>query len=64
MNWYTDYSYVYFDPKTIEKLLTENKLQWALDQYGVTKIIGYDKELTEKIIKTTKAEAIVASQQE
>lgn len=58
INWYTDYSYVYFDSKTIEKLLTENKLQWAFDQYGVTRIIGYDKDLTKAIINQTKASEI------
>jgi hypothetical protein len=42
----------------VKKLLKENKLQWAFDQFGVTKIIGYDKELTDEIVKVTKIEVI------
>lgn len=53
LNWYTDYSFIYFDPVTIDKLSKENKLQWALDQFGVTKIIGYDKDTTEQVLKNT-----------
>ena len=59
LNWYTDFSYVYFDPATVEKLLKENKLQWAFDQFGVTKILGYDKELTEEIIKATNVQKLI-----
>ena len=53
LNWYTDFSSVYFNPVTVKKLLQENKLQWAFDQFGVTRIIGYDKDLTEKILGVT-----------
>jgi len=55
LNWYTDYSFVYFDPNTVKKLLEENKLKWAFEQFGVTKFTGYDKELTEEIIESTGA---------
>ena len=58
LSWYTDYSFVYFAPDTVGKLLKENKLQWAFDQFGVTKIIGYDKDLVADITKTTKVGAI------
>jgi hypothetical protein len=58
INYYTDISCVYFDRNTIKKLLDENKLQWAFDQFNVNKVIGYDKELNEKIIKVTNAEII------
>jgi hypothetical protein len=58
LNYYTDFSCVYFDANTVKKLLKENKLQWAFDQFGVTKIIGYDKELTDEIVKVTKIEVI------
>ena len=53
LNWYTDYSFVYFAPDTVGKLLNENKLQWAFNQFGVTKIVGYDKNTTEQILKNT-----------
>jgi len=58
INWYTDFSSVYFDSETVKKLLKEKKLQWAFDQFGVTKVIGYDKELSEEMVKATNAEAI------
>ena len=58
LNWYTDFSYVYFDPHTVEKLIEEDKLQWAFKQFGVTKILGYDEELAEKIIEATGVEGI------
>ena len=54
LNWYTDYSFVYFDPTTISTLLKENKLKWAFDQFEVTKFIGYDYELEKQIIAATK----------
>ncbi|MFH2013874.1 MAG: hypothetical protein ABIJ17_02795 [Patescibacteria group bacterium] len=50
INYYTDISTIYFHPQTIEKLLKENKLQWAFDEFGVTKIIGYNKELNDQMI--------------
>ena len=53
LNWYTDYSFVYFAPDTVGKLLNENKLQWAFNQFGVTKVMGYDNELNDSIIETT-----------
>ena len=58
LNWYTDFSCVYFAPDTVKKLLKESKLQWAFDQFGVTKIIGYDKDLTSEIIKATNVKSI------
>jgi hypothetical protein len=58
LNYYTDFSCVYFDANTVKKLLKENKLQWAFDQFGVTKIAGYDKDLTEEIIRATDVEGI------
>jgi hypothetical protein len=42
LNYYTDHNYIYFSPETIEKLLKENKLKWAFDQFGVTYILGFD----------------------
>ena len=59
LNYYTDYNYIYFNPETIKELLKENKLQWAFDQFGVTKIIGYNNTLTQEIIQNTKVKTIV-----
>lgn len=58
INWYTDFSSVYFDPQTIKKLIKENKLKWAFDQFGVTKIIGYDEILTKEILQSTSVRAV------
>lgn len=58
INWYDDFSCVYFDSNTIKKLLKENKLQWAFDQFGITKVVGYGEDLTDEIIKATNVEAI------
>jgi len=58
INYYTDFNCVDFNPTTVERLLKENKLQWAFDQFGVTKIVGYDKDLTEEIIRATDVEGI------
>ena len=60
MNYYTDSNFVYFDPNTIKNLLKENKLQWAFDQFGITKILGYDQKLSEEIIKTAKVQNIAS----
>lgn len=53
INYYNDFSCVYFDATTIKKLLKENKLQWAFDQFGVTKVAGYNGDLTKEIIENT-----------
>jgi len=53
LNYYTDFNYISFRPATIEKLLKENKLQWAFDQFGVTHIAGF-KDLNREITKATK----------
>ena len=58
LNWYTDLSYIYFNPETIEKLLKENKLQWAFDQFGVTGAMGYNKDTLTEITKQTNVKII------
>jgi len=37
----------------ITKLLDQNNLSWAFEQFGVTKIIGFDDNLTEEIVRQT-----------
>lgn len=49
LNYHLDHDVVYFDQKTIKKLLADKKLKQAFEIYGITTVIGYDKELTEKI---------------
>lgn len=58
LNYYTDFSYIYFSPDTIKKLLKENKLQWAFDQFGVTRVVNYSRNLTEEIIRATNTESL------
>jgi len=53
INYCTDFSCVYFNVNTIKKLLKEERLQWAFDQFEVTKAVGFDKELNKEIIKST-----------
>lgn len=59
INYYTDFSCVRFAPETIQKLLKENKLKWAFGQFGITALAGYDKDLTEKIIKAVNLKVIM-----
>ncbi len=53
LNYMTNKSLVIFKDQTLEKLLVDNKLQTVFDQYNVHYLVGYNKELSEKIIKTT-----------
>ena len=53
LNYYTDQSVIYFSPQTVEKLLSENRLDWAFEQFGITHVIGYDSELNREIINQT-----------
>jgi hypothetical protein len=57
LNYYTDYNYIYFSPETIEKLLKENKLKWAFDQFGVTRVAGFN-DLNKEISDATKVKII------
>ena len=59
LNYYTDNNYIYFNSETIKKLLEQNKLQWAFNQFGVTRIVGYSDALTQKIIQNTNTKNIV-----
>jgi len=52
--WLADYD---LDPATVEKLLEQKKLKWAFEQFGVTKVIGFETELVEKIVEMTGVEA-------
>ncbi len=58
LNYYTDYNYIYFNPGTIERLLEKNKLQWAFDQFGVTRATGFGELLNKRIAESTQAKII------
>jgi len=58
LNYYTDHNYIYFNPETIKKLLKENKLQWAFEQFGVTHVAGFGELLNGEILDATKAKVI------
>ncbi len=53
LNYYTDISLIYFDQATIRKLLDQNKLTWAFEQFGVTRIVGFDDNLSAEITGRT-----------
>lgn len=58
LNYYTDYNYIYFNTTTIGKLLKENKLQWAFNQFGVTHVAGFGELLNGEILDATKVKVI------
>ena len=58
LNYLTGKSVVYFNVGTVRELANENKLQDAFDKFGVKYVAGYDKELSDLIIKNSKVENI------
>ena len=58
LNYYTDCNFIYFHQSTVERLLEGGRLQWAFDQFGVTKVIGFNEELTKEIIQNTDVDSI------
>ena len=53
LNYYTDISLIYFDQATVRKLLDQNRLSWAFEQFGVTQIVGFEDNLADKITEQT-----------
>ncbi len=53
LNYFTDLNYVYFDPSTLDRLLSENRLKEAFAKYEVNKILGYTPDLTARVVKET-----------
>lgn len=53
LNYYTNQNVIHFNPQTVEKLLLENRLSWAFEQFGITHIIGYSSELSQEIVNQT-----------
>lgn len=58
VNYYNDVNCIYFAPATIKKLAQQNKLQWAFDQYGVTKVYGYETNLIREILAKAKVDEL------
>lgn len=49
LNYRLDHDLVYFDPLTVEKLISEKKLKEAFDIYKISAVLGYGEDLTKKI---------------
>ena len=62
LNYFTDKSFVRFAEETVTKLLTENKLDFAFQEFGVTKILGFSPDMSQAITQKTGAEIIADSQ--
>lgn len=58
INYYTDLNTIYFAPTTVQRLLQENKLEWAFEQFGITKIVGYSEDLSREIVPKTGLSAL------
>ncbi len=58
LNYYTDKNFVYFNPETVKRLIKEQKLEWAFDQFGVDKVMGFSSELYKGIIQQGEVEII------
>jgi len=58
LNYYTDFSFVFFSRETIKELAEKNQLQAAFEYFGVKKVVGYSSELNQLIQKQTNAEVI------
>ncbi|MFH1030669.1 MAG: hypothetical protein V1770_05420 [bacterium] len=58
LNYLANKSLVKFDSRTVEKLLDENKLKNAFDEFGITQILGFTPELTEKISRQANVKTI------
>lgn len=58
LNYYFDKNFVYFDSETIEKLINNGKIMEALDFFGVTKIVGFNEEVSKKILEKTNTKSL------
>lgn len=62
INYYTNKNLIKFSTPTIKKLLSENKLEQAFIQFGVTKIIGYEANLSQEITAKTGVKEILINE--
>jgi len=58
INYLTDKSIIKFDKNTVKKLLDENKLDFAFQEFKVTKILGFSPDMTKEILQQVKVENI------
>ena len=49
LNYNIDHDVVYFDPITVENLISNGKLKEAFGIYNISAVLGYGESLTEKI---------------
>ena len=49
LNYHINHDMVYFSPKTLEELISDKKLKEAFEAYNISAVLGYDKNLAEKI---------------
>ena len=60
LNFTSQQSVIAFNEKTIQDLLTNNKLKNAFDYFKVTHILGYNPELSNQILKADKDIKIIS----
>ncbi len=58
LNYYTNQNIIYFDIETVNRLLDEHKLNEAFNEFGVSRVIGFDSDVSEEIVGQTDAEVI------
>ncbi len=61
LNYKNEKSLVRFKSETIKKLIQENKLQDAFNEFNIKYILGYSDKLTSTITNQTKAQNIASS---
>ncbi|MFA6254817.1 MAG: hypothetical protein WC675_02135 [Patescibacteria group bacterium] len=62
LNYRSNKSFVVFQKETIEKLISENKLGQVFDEFKVKYILGYDPELSKKIVENYNIKNIADNQ--
>jgi len=50
LNFLTNKSFVIFSPKTLEKLIKQDKLSFAFEKFEVKYMLGYSDQLTEQVL--------------
>jgi len=61
LNYLTNKSIVVFSNETVKKLLDNNKLEFAFNEFGVKHILGYSDKLTEDVVSQTEVISIATN---
>jgi len=61
LNYLTNKSIVVFSNETVKKLLDNNKLELAFNEFGVKYILGYSDKLTEDVLNQTEVTSIATN---